>query len=371
MKPIRVMHLTFDMGIGGTEQVIKNLINGSNAQQVAHHLCCIESPLGPWGSALREEGIPTFSFSRPPKLDWALIKEIRSLIREYKIDIVQGHQYTPWIYGFFAAFSTPAKVIFTEHGRFYPDITSFKRRVINRILFPFVARTTVISNATKAAIVKNEAIKTSSIDVIYNGIEPVPSCSKEELDGLRNTLGFEEDTLIFGTIARFDPIKNQTMMLRAFAKARAKNNNIKLVLVGDGPERNTLEALVDELEIRSDVRFTGYQPQPYRYVQLFDVFLLSSLSEGTSMTLLEAMSAGKPCIVTDAGGNPELIEHEYNGLVTENANEAQFANAIGELANRNLSSMQTAAFETFAKRFTVEAMIQAYLKLYRNILKLD
>ena len=101
----RVLHITFDMGIGGTEQVIRNLITGEAWAQhnVNHHLCCIESPLGPWGIELQEAGIPVSVFQRKPKLDRQLIREIRHLVKRHRINIIHAHQYTPFTYGFFAA----------------------------------------------------------------------------------------------------------------------------------------------------------------------------------------------------------------------------------------------------------------------------
>lgn len=368
--PLRILHITYDMGIGGTEQVIKNLITGSDSARVMHHLCCIESPLGPWGETLQASGVPVFTFQRSPKLDRKLIRQIRKLIRDHRIDIVHAHQYTPFTYGFFASLGRRAKLIFTEHGRFYPDSSSRKRRLVNRALFPFVDKVTAISEATKQAMVEYEVIPARKIEVIYNGIHAIEATPAEDQKQLRAELNIPEDAIIFGTIARFDPIKNQALMLRGFARALVTHPNIHLVMVGDGPERDALEQLVKSLGIISHaVHFTGYQPEPTRYINLFDVFLLTSLSEGTSMTLLEAMSVGKPCIVSNAGGNPEIVIHEKTGLVFPSEQETAYVHAMNRLIEDEALRAQFSAeaLGMFDARFTAKMMQTRFFEIYAQL----
>ena len=369
--PINILHVTYDMGLGGTEQVIRNLIKGSDSDRFKHHLCCIESPLGPWGEELKDMGIPTFVFQREPKLDWKLIRKIRALVKQHKFDIVHAHQYTPFTYGFFAIIGSGAKIIFTEHGRFYPDSSTFKRRVINRLLFPFVDKVTAISEATKSALIIHERIKAAKIEVIYNGIQSVPTPEKSELETLRQTLGLKPEHLIFGTIARFDPIKNQALMIRAFAESNKKHPHTRLILVGDGSERSNLEVVVAELDLNNSVIFTGYRTNPYEFIHLFDVFLLTSLSEGTSMTLLEAMSAGKPCIASDAGGNPEIVTDKKTGLIFPNKGKSSLVNALVQITEDESLRLKfgAEALNQFNNRFSSEKMQKNFSDIYTQLCK--
>lgn len=330
----KVLHITYDMRIGGTEMVIKNIIEGNDGC-VEMSIFCIEEPIGPWGKDLQDEGYSIHSKARVDGFDRSLITAIRKHVRAHKIDIIHCHQYTPWVYGTLAVLGLSTKVIFTEHGRFYPDVSSWKRRFVNPILSMMTARITAISEATKEALVEYEFLKRSNIDVVYNGIRAL-ELDLTEIESLRKQYNIADDDVVFGTVARLDPIKNHKMMLNAFAGLLAQHKNAKLFIVGDGELMEELKKQIQILGIADSVVLTGYIPYPKAYLAMFDVFLLSSLSEGTSMTILEAMSLGKPCVVTDAGGNKEIVLHEQTGLVTENDNSSEFQNAMLRLVS-NLS----------------------------------
>jgi glycosyltransferase involved in cell wall biosynthesis len=360
----KILNLTFDMRIGGTEQVIKNLIEGANTNEFENSIFCIESPVGPFGKMLMDKGIIIHSEARQPGFDLQLVKNIRKYIKHHKIDILHCHQYTPWVYGTIAAMFTKTKIVFTEHGRFYPDSSTWKRKLLNPLLNLFTDSVVAISEATKQALVEFENIPRRSIDVIYNGIAEL-KVDNEKVKQLKLALELD-DKIILGTIARFDPIKNHKMMLRAFANISIQHANAVLVIVGDGDERTNLENLVDELEIKDKVIFTGYNPNPQHYLAMMDIYLLSSFSEGTSMTLLEAMSLGKPCIVTDAGGNTEIIKHKENGLVTGNDNLEQFTDCcnqlIADIVKQKLYG--EAGRKIFEENFSLNNMLNRYRAFY-------
>lgn len=368
MSKIKVLHVTYDMRIGGTEQVIKNLIDSSDTTHFEMSILCIESPLGPFANDLLAQGIAISTYPRTPGFDRKLITKIRQHIKQYDIDILHCHQYTPWVYGALAALGTKAKVIFTEHGRFYPDTSSWKRRRVNPWLHRITAATTAISSATKDALTVYENLPAKDTQIIYNGIAPL-QIDPQRVTQLKQELGISDTTLCLGTIARLDPIKNHAMMLHAFKQVTEQGIDAKLIIVGDGEMREVITTLINELCLQESVILTGYQTQPQSYLALMDIYLLSSLSEGTSMTLLEAMSIGKPCIVTDAGGNPEIIEHEINGLVTPNDDAEEFALAIEKLAKEPLlrEKMASASSTRFREGFTAKIMIDAYQQLYRTI----
>ncbi len=361
----KILHLTYDMRIGGTEMVIKNLIEGNTDAELDMSIYCIEHPVGPWGEDLKSKGVQISGQARKPGFDVKLIKAIRQHIKLHQIDIIHCHQYTPWVYGALAAAFTKTKVIFTEHGRFYPDSSNWKRAIVNPLLLGLTNRVTAISEATKQALVDFEFIPDNRIAVIYNGIKAL------EVDTLKQQtiqqLGLPKDAFIFGTVARLDPIKNQSMMVRAFAKVAFTNPSTYLVIVGDGEMRLSLESLVKKLRLRDRVIFTGYQSNPKSLINAFDVFLLSSLSEGTSMTLLEAMSLGKPCVVTDAGGNAEVIDHNYNGLVCENDNEDAFAQACFTMLTSDLERYHYQCKERFDAKFSVVTMQAHFRKIWNSI----
>ncbi|NQY86758.1 MAG: glycosyltransferase [Colwellia sp.] len=369
MKKTNIMHITFDMRIGGTEMVIKNIIDGSDTNLFTMAILCIESPLGPFAEDLKKDNIRFFELNRQPGFDINLIKKIRSLIKDNKVDIIHCHQYTPWVYGVIAAAFSKTKVIFTEHGRFYPDSSTWKRKLINPILNMFTDQVTAISKATKQALIEFENIPDKSIEVIYNGITPL-EVIQSDVEKLRVELEVPDNHTILGTIARFDPIKNHPMMLKAFSQVVKQQPNTTLIIVGDGEERANIEACINKLHINKNVILSGYQTKPQNYLALMDIYLLSSFSEGTSMTLLEAMSLSKPCVVTDVGGNPEVIIDGENGFVTPNDDILMFAKGITKAVHSilNTNHLGQASKNRFESLFSESNMNQQYHSGYNALI---
>lgn len=368
MKKPKIVHVTFDMRIGGTEQVICNLVENTDRSRFQLSILCIEKEIGPFGKELIKKGFSITSLSRNPGFDITLIIMIYNYIKENKIDILHCHQYTPYVYGVLGALTTKCKVIFTEHGRFFPDQRKFKRILINPLLNLVTNRVTAISKATLGALVNFENFPGHKIRVIYNGMNSDRFFKNDTGEKLIPEL--DENSFVLGTVARLDPIKNQKIMIKALKRVHQKYDNIYLIIVGDGPERKNLEDLVQELELSSFVIFTGFRQDTHLLYKIMDVFLLTSFSEGTAMTLLEAMASGLPCIATDAGGNPEIVKHNETGIIIPSDNITSLAESIIRLMEDKdfKTKAGLAGIERFKKKFTIDHMIKAYEKLYGEML---
>ncbi len=363
---LKILHLTHDMGIGGTEQVIKQLITGLDQAKFDCQVLCLDGQIGPLGNQLQAQGIVIDNLHRQPGFDLALIKAIRDVLRIQQVDILHCHQYTPYFYGVLAAMFTNVRVIYTEHGRFHPDGYSWKRRVVNPLLNLATDSITTISEATRQALIHYEWFPARSIKVIYNGIRDNASDIANTKD--RSSIELPDEAIVFGTIARLDSIKNHRMMLDSFSIVRKQRPDTRLLIVGDGPERDALNNHAQALGIESSVLFTGFQTDTPRFLAFMDVFLLSSFSEGTSMTLLEAMSFSKPCVATAVGGNIELLQHRESGLLSESGNSEDFANSMLEvLADSALKeTLGRNARNVFLSKFELNYMIEAYWRLYAD-----
>ena len=357
------------MGIGGTEQVINNLVESIDKTKYNVSILCIDSPIGSFGEMLSNKGIQVDLIERKEGFDISLIFKIRKYLIQNKIDILHCHQYTPWVYGALASIWTSRKIIFTEHGRFYPDRTSWKRKLINPFLARLTDRITAISKATKQALIDFEYIPSSKIEVIYNGIADL-NPDKSLILKLREELSIPKDTMILGTIARLDPIKNHSLLISAYGVTQKKYPNTLLLIVGDGENRSNLEILVKKLNICDKVIFTGYQINPADYLQLMDVFLLPSLSEGTAMTLLEAMCLSKPCIVTDVGGNPEVVDDKISGVVAPSGDQDAVVAACELLLNNSKLRHEfgQAGRKRFEDQFTAKDMQKQYQNIYQKLM---
>ena len=364
----KVLHLTYHMGIGGTEQVVFQLVNNADESLFENSIVCIEGEIGPIGQQLQKSGTRFHVLNRNPGFDIKLIKSVRKIITTENIDIVHCHQYTPYVYGVLASLVTGSKVVFTEHGRFHPDRYSWKRRIINPLLSMATSSITAISEATKEALASFEWFSRKSITVIYNGIEAtVPPTGYRN----QNNLNLTDQNIVFGTITRFDTIKNLPMMINAFAQVFKDNPHARLLLVGDGDERSAMETLVSELNLKDAVIFTGFQTDTKKYMSLIDVYVLSSFSEGTSMTLLEAMSFSTCCIVTAVGGNVEIIKDQQNGFVVESDNTQQLTDTMQSLTDdkNTRHKMGNEAKKTFDLKFDLNRMVQNYKELYLDIVR--
>ena len=364
---MRILHVTHDMNIGGTEQVIKQIVMGVDKTRFTSDIVCLDNTIGDVAKSIDPSRVKLHKLARRPGFDTTLIRELRSLIKREAIDIVHCHQYTPYVYGVLAGLLTRTPVIFTEHGRFYPDRYSWKRRLVNPLL-GFATRAFVsISAATRDALIDYEWFPARRISVIYNGIHGV-SPDSQAVTQARQESSLEPDHYVYGTVSRLDTIKNQTLLINAFAKVHAQHPHTRLLLVGDGPERDTLESLVASLKLGKAVVFTGFRSDPEPWFGVINAFVLCSLSEGTSMTLLEAQSARLPCIVTAVGGNTEIITNEQNGLVVASDNVEALSEAMLRVVQDPAlaTRLSDAGFEVFSTRFQRQKMIDAYEKLYES-----
>jgi glycosyltransferase involved in cell wall biosynthesis len=365
MKRVKILHVTFDMTIGGAQQVIRQLVENIDKEQFEMDVACIDGRLGELGEILIEQGVRVELFERRSGFDFNLLRKMRHLINTGGYQIIHCHQYTPYFYGLLSSLFTGPKIIFTEHGRFYPDYGTWKRKLSNPIFSLFTRQIIAISEATKNALVQYENFKPSKIVVIYNGIADMSKIDVDEAE-LKKQFHIPESTFLFGTISRLQPIKNQKMMINAFQQVHDLEKNTHLLIVGDGEIREGLERLVSELGLEAHVTFTGFQKNPYRFHKIIDVFLLTSFSEGASMTLLEAMSFSTPCVVTNVGGNPELIADSDTGICVLGDCKNSLSEAMGYLYKNKtvLDKYSKKSRDVYLERFSQDIMIQKITKVY-------
>jgi glycosyltransferase involved in cell wall biosynthesis len=335
------------------------------------HIICIDEP-GLWANDLRAQGITVTSLNRRPGLDFNISVQLARIFRRDQTELIHAHQYTPWFYSALSRVLFPSpKLLFEEHGRFFPERKNYKRILFNKVVIrPLTHCIVAVSEDIRQRLHCYEGLNASSTRVIYNGVTPDPSSGKAPRDTLRKSLGFSSTDFVIGTIGRFDPIKNLPLLIRGIQGTHSQIPHIRGLLVGDGPTYTDVKALVETLNLGAKVHFTGYRQDATELLRAMDLFVLPSFSEGTSMALLEAIAASTPVIVTDVGGNPEIVINNKTGwVIPSNSVSALMAAILDAWSNPQKRHLFAAAGRCrFEDHFTTHAMCADYAVLYNQIL---
>ena len=360
-KP-RVLQLVLSLSPGGTERLVIEICK-QLAERVESMVCCLDER-GAWARELESHGIPVVALGRRPGFQPALARHVARLITAHDIDIVHCHHYSPYIYGLMASLMTPAKLVYTEHGRLSDGQPSRKRQLINPLLSLLPGRIFAVSADLKQQMVA-EGFPARCIRVVHNGVDPGTRASSAQRAHAREALGVPPDAFIVGTAGRLDPVKNLTVMLQVQQLLRDKVKRAFAVIVGDGPERAALAAAADALGLADSVIFTGYRSDVRALMPAFDVYLNCSTYEGVSLTILEAMAAGLPVVATPVGGNPEVVvDHETGYLIPSRARS--LAETLAHLAfdARLRRAMGDAARWRVIRHFSIARMVDEYAAIY-------
>jgi glycosyltransferase involved in cell wall biosynthesis len=206
------------------------------------------------------------------------------------------------------------------------------------------------------------------ISIIPNGVEFSMAPAPFEIENLRATLGLTNQTEVVGFVGRLVPEKDLETLLKSWITVRQNRPLAQLLIVGDGFLRSSLQHTCDELGVSDSVRFLGSRSDIATLLHVLDVFVMSSVSEGLPMALLEAMSAKVPIVSTSVGGIPEALDNGKAGLLVAHSQPNLLATELSRLlANRELRhSLSTSAFDRFKQKYAVAGMVEKYLTLYEG-----
>lgn len=363
-------YVTNSLNPGGAERLVVEM-SLAFAKDFRVGVLCLDQP-GLWAGELESQGIPVRCLWRRPGLDLTLPWKLAKSLRQLGAEIVHAHQCTPWFYCALSRllYRTP-RLLLEEHGRMFPEEENRLRRAVNRLLIrPLTHRFVAVSEDMRERLRRYEGLEGAQIEVIYNGVAAEKRLSATERESLRRECGFEPGSFVVGTVGRFDPVKNLPMLVRSLAAARAREPRIRGLMVGDGPELRAVRELVERVGLKDSVHLSGYRRDARRFVQCLDLFVLSSLSEGASIALLEAASAGVPVAVTDAGGNPEIVMAGQTGWVVPSGAVDALTEVILDAAAgpARCAQFAEAGVKRVKDRFSFEQMIEHYRRLYQSLL---
>lgn len=362
-KRIRIVHLVTSLGIGGLEKVVFDLARSSDQSKFDIHVLCLQEPgaLAPQFAAagIDVEGLLV---QRKGRLG-TLIELIRRLYR-LRPDILHTHNQHPHFFGALAGVLVGIPyLVHTRHGRnWYPrgrrtlEASRLACRLSNRVV-------PVSLDASRCAR-EFERVPPRKIRVIRNGID---------LSGYSAGYGSEEKRKRPPTaihIARLNLIKDQTTLLKAARIVANAEPDFRLIIVGDGPDREELIRLSNRLGLSERAFFRGFREDVKTQLAAADLFVLSSLSEGISLTLLEAMAAGLPVVATDVGGNREVVADGQTGLLVPPSSPEALAKAILTLMADPEKShrMGLAGRRRVEQEFSLEGMVANYEKVYLDLM---
>ena len=364
-----VLQVVLSLHPGGTERLVVELAKRLHAT-VPMAVCCLDEA-GAWSAELESCGIRVHALGRQPGFQPKLGHAISEIARTHGATVLHAHQYSPFVYSAVARLRHPSlRIVFTEHGRLSDAPPSGKRQIANWLLRRLPHRVYAVSDNLRQHVV-GEGFTRAQVGVIYNGIDIGPLPSADTRVRFRKTVGVSDDTFLIGTIARLDPVKDLETLLRAIAllnepkTTATRPHPVSLVVLGSGPEGAALAQAAAKLGIGHRVFFAGHQDDARAWLAGCDAYANSSISEGVSLTILEAMAAGLPVVATAVGGTPEVVNDTCGRLVPARSPEA-IAMAVLDLVQSPATriALGTAARRRVETHFTLDRMIDEYRQVY-------
>lgn len=361
----RILYVNHSMGIGGIEKMILEFANYFCSRG---HIVSVAvfAPGGSFEKELQNMGVDVYNLEKKEGIDIGLVKRLVSLIKDLSIDIVHTNNYSSWLYVVIASlFCRINRLVHTEHS----NVKEEKRRryLAERFLAYFSNAVVAVSEQVKSKMVSKSGMSDARVRVIPNGISTTDfSRSPERRGPIRSELGLQDEDILIGTVGRLVPVKDHFTLLEAFAQVRKRLLNVRLIIVGDGPLKSDLLTLVSKLKLENEVTLSGERRDIPEILSAMDIYVVSSISEGMSLSILEAMSTRLPIVATAVGGNNEVIDDQVNGFLVPAQNSNVLAEHIHKLVvdREQRILMGIKSQERAQKSFDHKIMMQKYASLY-------
>ncbi|MFH0788173.1 MAG: glycosyltransferase [Pseudomonadota bacterium] len=367
---ITILFVFAALPVGGAEQVLVTEVEGLDKTRYTP-LVCVLSEKGPIGEMIEKMAIPVIPLHRMKKnrFDYGIIRDLKRVMVREKVSIVHTHLYDGGKYGRLAARLAKVPVVIHTIHNVYVKRRS-KHHLINWGLSFFTDRIIAVSGAVKESVVRYDHIRPEKIQVFYNGIDLSQCDLTPDRDGARSSLGIKPEEVVIGVIARLEEQKGHQVLLEALSLIPDLPTNLKVLMVGDGKLRLSLEEETKKRGLSSRVVFLGTRTPIFPILKALDLFLLPSLWEGFSVALLEAMAMGVPVIATKVGGAEEVITSGQQGLLIPPGDPHSLAEAIGEawLHRDRFLRMAEMGKEKVRQNFSKERHLTLLQDLYQEVL---
>ena len=365
---MRITHVVENLNRGGLERVVIDLIE---QQQSDGHTCqvvCLFEP-GKLASEIAHLGVPLISCEKTLGLDIRAFRKMRSAFLEHDAGVVHTHNAVAHYYAVCASAFLNVRRVNTRHGMGSHPL-SWKRESLYRFAIIFSDVAALVCASARVNFIKHHILPATKAVTVYNGI-PVDRFSVRNPTARQALLletGWSEDSLIMGKVARLNPLKDHQTLLHAMAIIYAAEPRARLVLIGDGEMRAALEKCCGELGLSNVVCFLGDRSDVNALLPALDIFVMSSITEGYSISLLEACASALPIVATDVGGNGEIVVDGRNGYLVPPKMPALFAEAALRLIRDPAARAEIGQLNRkFAEDAgSVRAMAHRYEALYQR-----
>ena len=372
-KPIHVAHILYSFSTGGLENGVVNIINRLPEDQYQHSIICVTDYDEAFYKRIKTNNTKIYQLHKAPGLGLKWLWQCWLLLRKLKPDVCHTRNLSA-LEAQLAGFMAGIKLrIHGEHGWDVSDLggKNVKYQKLRKFFKPLVNQYIALSIEAKDYLLDKIGVKTTKVNHICNGVD-INLFTAEKTKEHFDDFAIDKDDIVFGTVGRLAAVKNQTYLLKAFVHLVQANPdkgvNLKLIIIGDGVLMPELISMVEAAQLEKQVLLAGQRSDVAQCMKAMDIFVLPSLAEGISNTLLEAMATGLPYIATAVGGNGDLIfpPHKTTHLVPINEVSA-LAEAMAQYVNQPslISEHSELVRQHCEKHFSIEHMVNKYHKLYQ------
>lgn len=314
-----------------------------------------------------KSGLSTVIFPCNGQFDLKLVLQIRKFIKDHKIDLIHSHGYKSNLFGLLASCPNVPRIA-TNHNwlkshwklRIYCLFDSIWIRFFNRIV--------AVSDGIFKEMIKYRISK-PKITIIDNGID-LDRFNNLPCSGiLKKEFHFSGSLKIIGTVGALGEEKGHEFLLKAGKKILKNHNNLKFLIVGEGPLKKDLKRMIHAFGLEDNVILTGYRNDIPNILSLIDIFVLPSVKEGLPMVLLEAMASKKPVIATRVGAIPKVVRHNETGLLIEPGNVEDLRRKLSILIDDPVKAEQLGqtGYRRVKENFSSDLMTDQYISLYKGL----
>src|SRR5687767_9249018 len=371
--PLLIAHVVHRFDIGGLENGVVNLINRLPESTWRHAVVALTDVSSAFTQRVQRQDVQYVSLRKPPGHLWKVYPRLARTLRALQPAVVHTRNLAA-LEAVVPAWGVGVPVrIHGEHGRDArdPNGTRHRYRWVRRAYRPFVSRYVAVSQDLERYLRMRVGVSEDRIVQLYNGVD---SDRFQPVQGARIAIDGcpfrSPEHWLVGTVGRMDPVKDQCTLVRSFVLALRMNplaqDRMRLVIVGDGALRAECESILEEGGARHLAWFAGDRHDIPEIMRGLDCFILPSLGEGISNTILEAMSCALPVVATGVGGNSELVKEGVTGRLVPPADPVALMHAmIGYFDNQALARQHGAAGrKRVEESFSLQRMVDAYHDLY-------